>query len=91
MTPDQMRSRAGEYTVEASKVQDTITKMDNLLKELQGEWEGGGAEAYAQRFAEVRPGFVKAKDLIDEISAALKQAAQVAEEADNRIAGGFRG
>ena len=91
MTPEKMRTRAGEYTTQANNLQSIITKMDALLKNLQGEWEGSASEAYAARFAELRPGFVKAKELIDEISQALKQTAQIVEETDNNIANQFRG
>ena len=31
MTPDTMRTRAGEYTAQGQKLQEIITKMDNLL------------------------------------------------------------
>lgn len=90
MTPEKMRSRAAEYTTQANNLQSIITKMDALLKNLQGEWEGSASEAYAARFAELRPGFVKAKDLIDEISTALKSTAQIVEETDKSIANQFR-
>ena len=90
MTPEKMRSRAAEYTTQAHNLQSIITKMDALLKNLQGEWEGSASEAYASRFAELRPGFVKAKDLIDEISTALKSTAQIVEETDKSIANQFR-
>ncbi|MBD5096187.1 MAG: WXG100 family type VII secretion target [Lachnospiraceae bacterium] len=90
MTPETMRTRASEYTTQANNLQTVITKMDALLQTLQGEWEGNASEAYAARFAELRPGFVKAKDLIDEISAALKKTAQMVEATDNSIANQFR-
>lgn len=90
MTPETMRSRASEYTTQANNLQSIINKMDALLKNLQGEWEGNASEAYAARFAELRPGFVKAKDLIDEISQALKTTAQIVEETDNNIANQFK-
>lgn len=90
MTPEKMRSRASEYTTQANNLQSVINKMDSLLKELQGEWEGSASEAYAARFAELRPGFVKAKDLVDEISEALKKTAQIVEETDSNIANQFR-
>lgn len=91
MTPEKMRSRASEYTAQANNLQTIITKMDSLLKSLQSEWEGSASEAYAQRFSELRPGFVKAKDLIDEISTALKSTANIVEETDRNIASQFRG
>lgn len=90
MTPETMRTRASEYTTQANNLQAVITKMDALLQTLQGEWEGSASEAYAARFSELRPGFVKAKDLIDEISAALKKTAQIVEATDNSIANQFR-
>lgn len=90
MTPEKMRARAAEYSTQAENLQSIITKMDALLKELQGEWEGQASEAYAAKFAELRPGFVKTKDLIEEISTALKKTAQIVEEADSNIANQFR-
>ena len=90
MTPEKMRSRAAEYTTQATNLNSIITKMDALLKNLQGEWEGSASDAYAARFSELRPGFVKAKNLIDEISSALKSTAQIVEETDRNIASQFR-
>jgi WXG100 family type VII secretion target len=90
MTPDQMRTRASEYNTEAGKVQDVIARMDSLLNQLQGEWEGAAAQSYTARFTELRPGFVKAKDLIDEIADALRKTAQIVEETDASIASQFR-
>lgn len=91
MTPETMRTRANEYTQQANNLQQVITKMDSLLKQLQSEWEGDASRAYAERFTQLRPGFVKAKDLVDEISAALKKTAQIVEETDRNIAGQFKG
>lgn len=90
MTPESMRTRAGEYTNQANNLQQVITKMDSLLKQLQSEWEGDASRAYAQRFAELRPGFVKAKELVDEISASLKATANIVEETDKNVAAQFR-
>jgi len=67
MTPDTMRERAGEYRTEADNVQSVIDKMDRLLETLLTEWEGSASEAYANKFAELRPSFVKGKELIDKI------------------------
>ncbi|BAR07443.1 Virulence factor esxA [Scardovia inopinata] len=91
ITPDQMRSRAGEYRGEANKVQEVISKMDSLLNQLQSEWEGQSSQAYSQRFAELRPGFVKAEDLINEIARSLDTTAQSLESTDQSIASQFRG
>ena len=90
ITPDQMRSRANEYRVEAENVQGVIRKMDSLLSQLQSEWEGESSRAYASRFTELRPGFVQAKNLIDEIARALDSTAATLEQTDAQIAAGLR-
>lgn len=90
MTPDMMRGRAGEYRTEAGIVGEVISKMDSLLSALQSEWEGAASEAYAGKFAELRPSFVAAQDLINEIGAALDKTAEIVENTDNDIAGQFK-
>lgn len=91
ITPDQMRSRAGEYRVEADNVGSVISRMDSLLSALQSEWEGEASNAYASRFQELRPGFVRAQELITEIAQSLDSTAQALEETDANIASAFRG
>ena len=91
ITPDQMRQRANQYRREASTVSDVIRSMDNLLNALQGEWDGEASRAYGERFVQLRPGFVKAQELITEIAAALDATARNVEETDANIASQFRG
>lgn len=86
MTPDTMRQRAHQYTDQANQLQQIISTMDRLLTQLQSEWEGDASRAYAQKFNELRPGFTKAKELIDQISTALKDSARIVEETDRSIA-----
>ncbi len=64
--------------------------MDALLNQLQGEWEGEASRAYESRFHELRPGFVQAKELIDEIARSLDNAALTLEETDSQIAAALR-
>lgn len=90
ITPDQMRSRAGEYRAEAENVGGVIARMDQLLAALQDEWEGSAATAYAGRFSELRPSFVKAQDLIDEIALSLDATALSLEETDASIASQYQ-
>ncbi|MCI5598263.1 MAG: WXG100 family type VII secretion target [Ruminococcus sp.] len=90
ITPDQMRGRASEYRTQASNVESVITKLDNLLQNLQGEWEGQASESYASRYQQLRPGFVKAQELINEIASALDSTANIVEETDTNIANQFK-
>lgn len=89
MTPETMRIRANEYRTEAENVQAVIEKMDSLLNALLDEWEGSSSAAYAQKFGELRPSFVAAKDLIDDIATALDNTAEAVESTDSQIASQF--
>lgn len=90
ITPDQMRERANQYRTEADTVNGVINKMDSLLGQLQAEWEGAASESYATRYQELKPGFMKAEELIREIAAALDSTARIVEETDADIASQFR-
>lgn len=90
MTPDSMRKRANEYRTESENVENVITRLDSLLNQLLTEWEGSSSEAYNDKFQELKPSFVKAKELIDDIATALDSTANIVEDTDNQIAGQFR-
>lgn len=90
MTPDSMRSRANEYGREADILKGVISKMDSLLEALQSEWEGAASESYAQKYEQLKPGFIKAEDLIRDIQAALNKTAEIVEKTDADIASQFR-
>lgn len=64
--------------------------MDTLLETLLTEWEGSASEAYADKFSELRPSFVVAKELIDDIAKALDTTAEAVELTDDQIASQFR-
>ena len=91
ITPEIMRERAGQYRNEANEVNGVIMRMDNLLNNLQSEWEGQASQSYAARYAELKPGFQKAEELINEIAMALDNVASQLEQTDASIASGFRG
>jgi len=90
MTPETMRTRATEYGRQADTLKEVITTMDNLLNQLQSEWEGAASESYAQKYEELKPGFQKAEQLIRDIQAALKKTADIVENTDADIASQFR-
>lgn len=89
--PDAMRGRAAEYRNQAEAVNNVITTMRGLLEALQGEWEGASSVAYAARYEQLEPGFIRAEELINEIAAALTSTAAIMEETDSNIAAQFGG
>ena len=89
ITPQTMRTRAKQYRDERDRVNNVIKTMDSLLETLQQEWEGEATQAYVRRFGEVRPAFVDAAKLIDEINIALENTAKTLEQTDQAIANTF--
>lgn len=75
VTPELLQQRAAEYRNERDKVADVLAKMDNLLKSLEAEWEGNSARDFQAQFAEVRPSFVTAQDIIKGIAKGLEKKA----------------
>jgi len=90
ITPEDMRSRASEYRTEGQNMEAIIQKMDVLLQNLQSEWEGSASQSYAERYAQLKPGFVKARELVEEIAVSLETVASTMEQTDADIAAAFR-
>ena len=90
ISPSEMRSRASSYRAEGENLEAIISKMDTLLQTLQGEWEGAASQSYAERYEALKPGFVKARELVEEIAVALETVASTMEQTDADIASAFR-
>ena len=81
--PGLLRERASNFRQQGQAVEDVLSRMDSLLSQLKGEWEGHASNTFEARFQEIRPGFVKAVELISEIAQALDTHANNFEGADH--------
>ncbi len=91
ITPEKLRERAREYGVQADELERVIQNMEQLLVRLQEEWEGAASDSYALRYEQLKPGFVKAEELVREIEKVLIRTADTLEQTDLEIAGQFIG
>ena len=91
MTPEEVRESAKQYRQQAEVVNGVITKMDTLLAQMQSQWEGSGSQSYAARYADLKPSFTRAEELINEIATALDGAANAIERGDMEAARQFGG
>ena len=83
VTPEQLRSRAGEYRAQASDVDGVITKMNSLISSLEAEWEGASAQKYISQYNELKPSFTNMYQLICDLAQGLDAQATKFEQADN--------
>ncbi|SFD10988.1 WXG100 family type VII secretion target [Clostridium uliginosum] len=89
ISPEQMRSRSGEYKREAENIGQVIGNMDKLINELQNEWEGAASQSFATQYQDLKPSFQKMQELVDTISTQLTQTAAAMEEMDDNISKSF--
>lgn len=91
ITPEKLRERAREYGLQADELNRVIQKLEQLLIQLQEEWEGAASDSYALRYEQLKPGFLKAEELVREIEKVLIRTADTIEQTDLEIAGQFVG
>lgn len=89
ITPEQMRSRAGQFRTEGSTFEGVITKMQGLINNLQQEWEGEASKKFEQQFSSLKPSFNNMRQLIDDIAGQLDATARAVEELDHNISSKF--
>ena len=89
ITPEQMVSKSKEYQNEAEIIGQVISKMDSLIDQLQGEWEGEASTKFADQYHELKPSFQKMQELTITIATQLQQTGQAMEQMDQDIAKQF--
>lgn len=87
ISPEEVRALASQYRNQATNVEEINRTMDSLLAQLHSVWEGSACEAYNAKFEELKPGFEKVVNLIEEIATGLDVSAQNFEETDRGVAG----
>lgn len=91
VTPEQLEQRSTEYLREGENIQEVIGKLDSLRNVLESEWEGQASQAFIGQYEELKPSFLKMKELVDEISRQLQQTAGILRDTDQQIASQIRG
>ena len=90
ISPDEVRTLASSYGQQGAAVEQIIGTMDGLKEQLMGVWEGNAADAFAGKYDELRPSFVKMRELIEDINKALTKSANLQEQTDDSIASSFQ-
>jgi len=90
MTPETMRSRAGEVRQQGETFQEVVNRMGNIINELQSEWEGQASQAFAEQWGRLQPAFRDMVQLVEDISTQLNGTANAVEQLDQEIASRFR-
>jgi WXG100 family type VII secretion target len=90
MTPDMMRTRAGEVNSQGQAFQEVIQRMRGIINELQSEWEGQASQQFAAQFESLQPSFNSMQRLFEDLNKQLIGTADAVEQMDQQIASKFR-
>lgn len=90
-TPETLRQRSSEYQRKSEEISQVIAGLDNLISQLQSEFEGQAAQAFEQQYQDIRPGFVKGQEMAETLSQQTRQMAENFESLDQQMASSLRG
>lgn len=90
LTPDLMRERAGDFRTARDNYNDVVSRMNDLINQLQDEWEGQASRSFAAQFDGLKPSFESMRQLIEDIASQLDATANIVEQMDTDIASNFR-
>ena len=91
VTPEELRATAKQYGVESQEVLNEVDRLNRMMSDLKGMWEGASSEAFADQYEQLKPSFIKMSDLLTDVSNQLDQTANTLESTDQDIASQIRG
>ncbi len=84
---EQMVVVASKYEEQSVIIGELVTKLDQMLVELQTYWEGASAIKFEQNYLSLKPSIVKMQEVILDTSKAIKHSAQQISEVDKMVLG----
>ena len=66
--------------------ESAIGQMDNIIGELEANWEGAAGNQYIEQYTNYKPDLIRTKDNINALGAQVQSASDIMREADDRIA-----
>jgi WXG100 family type VII secretion target len=84
-----LRSRSQEIKNDSGELGDLIARITNRVNGLESDWQGQAAQSFVQQWADLKPSFNKAQEVLNQIGVQLDQAAAAFEEFDIEMAGKF--
>ncbi|MBH0158202.1 MAG: WXG100 family type VII secretion target [Bacillota bacterium] len=91
VTPAELVDMSGRYSNESSQVGEQVSRLNAMISQLEGMWEGEASKAFSQQYEALKPSFLQMQQLLEDISAQLNNTSRALEDADNQIASQIRG
>jgi WXG100 family type VII secretion target len=91
VTPAELINMSNRYSSESSQVGEQVSRLDTMISELEGMWEGESSRAFSDQYQTLRPSFIQMQQLLDDIATQLTSTSRALEDADQQIASQIRG
>ncbi|CAM4006392.1 WXG100 family type VII secretion target [Mesobacillus zeae] len=91
VTPQELVDMSQRYGAEASQVGDQVVRLDKMIDQLKGMWEGASSQAFDEQYTNLRPSFIKMQELLEDVRQQLDSTAKALQDADAQIASQIRG
>ena len=86
-----LNDAAGKLTSGSGEAQELLSRLRSLVDSLGSEWEGAGAGAFNDLYAEFNQAGGQLTEALDGIAAMLSKAATYYAESEANVASAFRG
>jgi WXG100 family type VII secretion target len=91
VTPSDLRATASGVQAEAEEAAATVMTLTNELKQILASWEGEGAMAYGQRFAQWVGEMADKAEKLSDTATAMTRSANLIETTDQEVASWWKG
>lgn len=91
VTPAELEAMSARYNNESAQVDEQINRLNGMIEELQGMWEGESSKAFADQYEALKPSFIDMSRLLQDVSTQLSKTAHALADADRQIASQIRG
>lgn len=85
VTPETLRSKAGEVRNHRSQHDDTMAKLKNLIYGLNEVWKGDAQDAFLSKYESMQPIFTNFSELLEGYAKLMDTAANELEATDQSL------
>lgn len=89
ITPNVMRTRASELINEGQELKELINRIQELVTNFQGEWEGETSSEFVEQFNSLKPSVELLYKLIMNMGDQCEKTADTLDSLDQEIASSF--
>ncbi|MDY6323687.1 MAG: WXG100 family type VII secretion target [Catonella sp.] len=90
MTPDELTAESKKFTDEQGKLKDLTDKITKSVDTLADTWKGEASGAFVEQWKKYSKSFVKAQELLGDISTQLTKIRDAMVQSDADIASQIR-